>query len=548
MKNYNGGRGKLLGKGLIRESMSPCAVPALLTPKKDDDMLDQLAVSKVYSKIDLQSLGTQISLYDPRDEWKTSFQGLGEGCMNGCCDAIVGCPYAPVTQPELKKCSFATPSVLFLGFVISAEGVMVDRSKGGLKFYWTPKASESFKLTKKKMSEALVIVLPDFGKVFEVDRDTSKVGIGAVLTQEEHPVAFFSEKLCDSRLNYTMYDVEFYAIVRALRHWQHYLMHNEFILNSDHEALKYINNQHKLSPRHAKWVSFLQNFNFTLKHKAGIHNKVTNALSRRASYLSVMRVEFKMVFLFKGMQLCIPDCFLREKVVAEQHALGHFGRNKSIALVEGKYFWPKLKRDVTRHVERCEVCQRSKGVSTNARLYTPLPVPSSPWIDQDNGCLKCGRFVLQGSFSFAWVASNNPSDHDPKFIGHFWRTLWKKMGTQLCFSTSYHPETDGQTEVFAFNNSKNQTTQRSPFEIVHGLSPYSVTDLTPIPNLGKANVKADEFAKHIKNIHEEVKLQVEAHNAKYKKATDLHRRKVIFEEGDYVWVVLTKDRCSRSKC
>ncbi|GKG44490.1 putative CCCH-type zinc finger family protein, partial [Tanacetum coccineum] len=88
---------------------------------------------------------------------------------------------------------------------------------------------------------------------------------------------------------------------------------------------------------------------------------------------------------------------------------------------------------------------------------------------------------------------------------------------------------------FAFNNSKNRTTQRSPFEIVHGLSPYSVMDLTPIPILGKANVKADELAEHIKNIYEEVQLQVEAHNAKYKKATDLHRRKVVFEEGDYVW-------------
>ncbi|GKC25996.1 putative CCCH-type zinc finger family protein [Tanacetum coccineum] len=147
-------------------------------------------------------------------------------------------------------------------------------------------------------------------------------------------------------------------------------------------------------------------------------------------------------------------------------------------------------------------------------------------------------------------------------MGNFWRTMWKRMGTQLCFNTSYHPETDGQTEVvnrslgnllrclvedkpkqwdlvlpfteFAFNNSKNRTTQRSPFEIVHGVSPYSVTDLTPIPNLRKANVKADELAEHIKSIHEEVKLQVKAYNAMYKKAADLHQRKVVFEEGDYI--------------
>ncbi|GJX76150.1 putative CCCH-type zinc finger family protein [Tanacetum coccineum] len=454
-------------KGLIRISMSPCAVPALLTPKKDgswrmcvdsrainkitvkyrypiprlDDMLDQLAGAKVYSKIDLRSGYHQIRIR-PGDEWKTAFktrEGLYEwlvmpfGLSNApstfmrvmnhvlkpflqkCVvvyfdDILI---YSPSFEEHkqhlekvletlrqeklyvnLKKCSFATSMVLFLGFVISDEGIKVDESKvraivewptprsihdvrsfhglasfyrrfirnfsslvspitecmrANLKIYWTPEANESFRLIKKKISEASVLALPDFEKVFEVDCDASKVRIGVVLSQEGHPVAFFSEKLSGSRLNYITYDVEFYVIVRALRHWQHYLMHNEFILNSDHEALKYINNQHTLSPRHAKWVSILQNFNFTLKHKAGIHNKVADALSRRASYLSVMRAEvqgfdtFKEMysedtyfgqvmqevlsgqcyyyqvqdsFLFKGMQLCIPDYSLREMVIA----------------------------------------------------------------------------------------------------------------------------------------------------------------------------------------------------------------------------------------
>jgi len=77
------------------------------------------------------------------------------------------------------------------------------------------------------------------------------------------------------------YDKEFYAIVRSLEHWSHYTMASEFLLQSDHEALKCIQGQHKLNPRHAKWVEYLQSFHFTIKHKLGKLNQGVDALSRR---------------------------------------------------------------------------------------------------------------------------------------------------------------------------------------------------------------------------------------------------------------------------
>ena len=127
-----------------------------------------------------------------------------------------------------------------------------------------------------------MLALPDFDKLFEVECDASGVGIGAVLLQEKRPIAFFSEKLSGPKLNYFNYDREFYAIVRALDHWSHYLRPKPFVLHSDHEALKFINGQQKLNYIHAKWVEFLQSFTFFFRYKEGRNNVVADALSRRA--------------------------------------------------------------------------------------------------------------------------------------------------------------------------------------------------------------------------------------------------------------------------
>ena len=92
-------------------------------------------------------------------------------------------------------------------------------------------------------------------------------------------MSFYSEKLNDTRSKYTTYDKEFYAIIQPLKHWEHYLIHQEFILHTDHEALKHLNSQQKLSKRHAHWVSYLQRFTFVIKHKSRASNKVPDALS-----------------------------------------------------------------------------------------------------------------------------------------------------------------------------------------------------------------------------------------------------------------------------
>lgn len=73
------------------------------------------------------------------------------------------------------------------------------------------------------------------------------------------------------------------------KHWHHYLLHSEFVLYSDHDALKHINSPGKLSFRHAKWAAYLQEFSFVLNHKSSLQNRVANALNCQTSLLTIMR-------------------------------------------------------------------------------------------------------------------------------------------------------------------------------------------------------------------------------------------------------------------
>ena len=159
------------------------------------------------------------------------------------------------------------------------------------EFKWTHGDDKSFETLEQKVAKLPVLALPNFNKVFQVECDASGNAIGAVLSQEGKIVAFFSEKLNDAKRKYSMYDQEFYAIVQALKKWRHYLIPKEFVLYIDHKDLQYLGSQHELNQRHMKWVEYLQNFTFFIKHKSGVSNRVVDALSRRCSLVTEMKIQ-----------------------------------------------------------------------------------------------------------------------------------------------------------------------------------------------------------------------------------------------------------------
>ncbi|GJX07267.1 RNA-directed DNA polymerase [Tanacetum coccineum] len=209
-----------------------------------------------FSKIDLRSGYHQIRMR-PGDEWKTAFK-IEMDCTSGCSleqhlshlRQIFSILRAQKLYANGKKCHFLMTEVTFMGSIIAP---LTECMKGG-RFMWKSKAAKAFDILKAKVTEAPVLALPNFDEVFQVECDASGVGIGGVL--------------------------KFYAIVRTLDTWRRYLLSNEFVLFSDHEALKFINGQHKLKPRHAKLVEFIQAFSFVIRHKVGSDNQVANALSR----------------------------------------------------------------------------------------------------------------------------------------------------------------------------------------------------------------------------------------------------------------------------
>ncbi|PNX80633.1 retrotransposon protein, partial [Trifolium pratense] len=359
----------------------------------------------------------------------------------------------------------------------------------------------------------------------------------AVLSQEKKPIAFFSEKLSEAQQKWSTYDQEFYAVVRALRQWEHHLIHREFILFTDHQALKFLHSQRIINKMHARWVSFLQKFPFIIQHKFGALNKLYEndaefkELWAKCNDRPCADFHIREGYLFKGDQLCIPYSSLREKLIRDLHSgglSGHMWRDKTIASLEKRFYWPHLRKDVGTIVKKCYTCQVSKGQSQKTDLYMPLPIPNDIWQD------------LSMDFVPGLLRTQRGVDVDASNIAKlFFREVVRLHGE---FYRS--PQTDGQTEVtnrtlgnmircvcgdkpkqwdltlpqveFAYNSTVHSATGKTPFALVYTFVPRHVVDLIKLPKAPRVSVVAENIAEEIIAVKDSVKAKLEATGLKNK--------------------------------
>ncbi|KAJ9504785.1 hypothetical protein QJQ45_007281 [Haematococcus lacustris] len=222
---------------------------------------------------------------------------------------------------RLSKCSFLRAMLKFLGHIVGKDGIAVDPAKVeaihswpvpqtllalqgflgaanyvrrfvlgfsmlaapltdlvGLKakdfdwHAWTPETLAAFQALKHAIAQVPMLKLADHTRPFEVCCDASLLGVGAVLLQDDHPVAYMSRKFSAAECNYTTGEQELLALVTACKVWRCYLEGVSFVLVTDHMPLTYLQTQKVLSRRQARWMEYMARFSFEIRYKPGVGN------------------------------------------------------------------------------------------------------------------------------------------------------------------------------------------------------------------------------------------------------------------------------------
>ena len=146
-------------------------------------------------------------------------------------------------------------------------------------------AREAVDILKRKIQSTPILVFPDFDKPFLLETESSKEGLGAVLSQKQgdghyHLVAFASQSLTLSDKNYHSSKLEFLALKWSImEQFKEYLAYSPFVVRMDNNPLTYILTTPNLDATGHRWVGTLASFQFELEYQKGAHNGAADALS-----------------------------------------------------------------------------------------------------------------------------------------------------------------------------------------------------------------------------------------------------------------------------
>lgn len=153
--------------------------------------------------------------------------------------------------------------------------------KNGVLFRWSDIENQAFLQLKKALMIAPVLALPDFQKVFVIATDACDVGVGAVLMQEGHPIAYVSKALGPKKRTLSVYEKEYLTILLAVEHWRQYLQMAEFVIQTDHRSLTCLSDQRLHASWQQKALTKLLGLQYKIQYKKGVENSAADSLSRR---------------------------------------------------------------------------------------------------------------------------------------------------------------------------------------------------------------------------------------------------------------------------
>lgn len=264
------------------------------------------------------------------------------------------------------------------------------------EFHFGAAQVTSFDELKKKLCEAPVLRIYQQDAETQVHTDASKWGFGGMLMQKSnddqrfHPVFYMSEKSTPAEEKYDSYTLEALGAVKAVSKFRIYLLDKKFTLVTDCEAFKKTMAKKDVVPRVARWVMYLQDFDFTTEHRPGDRMKHVDALSRYAvlmiSVAENLQIKIKRAqleddtlkpifdvlkekhyddylvrneILYKyvqGLELLVVPQAMEEEVIKSTHENGHFGVKKVEEAIQREFFIPKMKEKVKKCIQNCVRC------------------------------------------------------------------------------------------------------------------------------------------------------------------------------------------------